>query len=67
MVCSIEGGALRRVADDQPLRHARTLQHEVERGETIASASGQRDYQIVDQPRNHEDQETSRSRPYVSI
>ena len=40
-----------------------TLQQKVERGETITSASRQRYHQIVDQPGNHEDKETSSARP----
>src|SRR6266852_8683077 len=40
--------------------HSRALQQKVECGETIASASGQRDHQIVEQPRSHEYQEARR-------
>jgi hypothetical protein len=39
--------------------HPRALQQKVERGETIASASGKRNYQIVEQSRNREYQEAS--------
>ena len=40
--------------------HSCALKHEVDCGKTITCASGQRNYQVVYQPRHHEYQEASR-------
>src|SRR5207302_11103057 len=47
--------------------HSRTLKQEVDRGETIAPASGQRDHEVVDQAGNREHQEASRVRAQPSM
>jgi hypothetical protein len=47
--------------------YSRALQQEVECGEAIASASGERDHQIVNQTRNHKYQEAGRARAQPSM
>src|ERR1700730_15426246 len=47
--------------------HPRALKQEINRGQTIASASGQRDHQVVDQTRNPEYQKASSTRTHGSM